>query len=55
MGVINFITETPDALRATIGDIKNDGPIVGVAVDGTKRIWGRLVSNLKSIGKDVRR
>jgi len=55
MGVINFITETPDALRATIGDIKNDGPIVGISVDGTKRLWGRLMGAAKSLGKDFRR
>lgn len=53
MGVMNFLTETPDALHATVGDIRNDGPVVGF-LDGTKRLWGRIKTNMRSIGKDMR-
>jgi hypothetical protein len=55
MGVIGFVTGTPEAIRATVDDVKRDGPIVGIAVDGTKRLWGRLVNGVKTLGQDVRR
>jgi hypothetical protein len=54
MGVINFFKETPDALRATFGDIKSNGPVMG-PLDGSKRLWGRLMSNAKTLGQDIRR
>ena len=53
MGIISFVKETPSSLKATFSDVKNS-PVEGV-IKGTGRFWGRLVSNVKTIGSDVKR
>ena len=53
MGIISFFKETPSALKQTLSDVKSS-PIEGV-LKGTGRVWSRLVSNVKTIGSDVKR
>jgi hypothetical protein len=53
MGIISFFKDTPGALKQTASDIKNS-PLEGV-IKGTGRVWGRFVSNVKTIGSDVKR